>query len=68
MPSLHDGEWWANATSQFNFKRPDGLDASAFNHLLWRGIKGENKPYPARANALQDGEEADHPAAAASRK
>jgi YVTN family beta-propeller protein len=68
MPSLHDGEWWANATRQFNFKRPDGLDASAFNHLLWRGIKGENKPYPARANALQDGQEADHPAVATSRK
>jgi YVTN family beta-propeller protein len=61
-PTLHDGAWWAKETKQFNFRRPDGLDASAFNHLLWRGIKGENKPYPAHANAPRNDEEAAQPA------
>jgi YVTN family beta-propeller protein len=68
MPTLHDGAWWAKSTRQFNFKRPDGLDASAFNHLLWRGIKGESKPYPARANASRDDDEAAKPAIAPSRR
>jgi DNA-binding beta-propeller fold protein YncE len=60
-PTLHDGAWWAKETKQFNFRRPDGLDASAFNHLLWRGIKGEHKPYPAHVNASRDDEEAAQP-------
>ena len=47
LKSLHDGTWWANATRNFNFKRPDDLDSAAFNRLLWRGVIGE-KPYPAR--------------------
>jgi DNA-binding beta-propeller fold protein YncE len=53
MPSLHDGVWWAKATEQFNFKRPDALDAGAFNRLLWRGIKGEDQPYPVRSSVLR---------------
>ena len=48
VPSLHNGAWWAKATKQFNFKRPDALNTAAFNHLLWRGIKGEGVPYPSR--------------------
>jgi DNA-binding beta-propeller fold protein YncE len=51
--SLHDGVWWAKATAQFNFKRPDALDAGAFNRLLWRGIKGEGKAYPGRSGVLR---------------
>ena len=68
MPSLHDGAWWAKSTKQFNFKRPDGLNVSAFNHLLWRGIKGENKPYPTRANAHRDDDDGAQGATAAARK
>jgi hypothetical protein len=41
-----DGAWWADATRQFNCKKPDALDATAFNRVLWRGIKGDDKPYP----------------------
>lgn len=53
---LHDGAWWARETTQFNFHRPDALDSVAFNRLLWRGVKGENKPYPTRSSpaALPD--------------
>jgi YVTN family beta-propeller protein len=57
MPLLHNGAWWAKSTKQFNFKRPDGLDAEAFNRLLWRGIKGETKAYPARIRSYRDDDE-----------
>ena len=46
---LHDGAWWAQQTRQFNFRRPDALDSAAFNGLLWRGVKAEDKPYPSRS-------------------
>jgi DNA-binding beta-propeller fold protein YncE len=58
VPSLHNGAWWAKAAKQFNFKRPDALNAAAFNHLLWPGIKGEGVPYPSRlAKQEEDHEE-----------
>jgi YVTN family beta-propeller protein len=57
-PSLHDGNWWANATKGFNFRGPDSLDAAAFNRLLWRGIMGDNRPYPRH----RMGEEGEHAA------
>jgi len=43
---LHDGAWWANATKGFNFKHPDMVNADLFNRILWRGIMGDDKPYP----------------------
>jgi YVTN family beta-propeller protein len=54
VPLLHDGSWWVSATRQFDFKRPDGLDSAAFNRVLWRGIKGETKPYPVRRAKSDD--------------
>jgi DNA-binding beta-propeller fold protein YncE len=63
VTALHNGAWWANATKQFNFKRPDGLDAAAFNRVLWNGIKGANKLHPLRPNARRDEDDADTPAA-----
>ncbi len=44
-PSLRDGQWWANATKDFDFTVEDKLDADAFNQILWAGIKGD-VPYP----------------------
>jgi hypothetical protein len=44
---LHDGAWWANATKGFNFKGPDLNNADLFNRILWKGIMGDDKPYPA---------------------
>ena len=43
---LHDGAWWAQATKGFNFNHPDLINSDQFNRILWRGILGDNKPYP----------------------
>ena len=43
---LHDGPWWAKATQGFNFKGPDLNNADSFNRILWKGIMGDDKPYP----------------------
>jgi YVTN family beta-propeller protein len=43
---LHDGAWWAQATKGFNFNHPDMVNADLFNRILWRGIMGDDKPYP----------------------
>jgi len=68
MPSLHDGAWWAKATKQYHFSRPDALDAAAFNRLLWLGVKGKNKPYPVRVHAHEVEDEADHDRISGDRK
>jgi YVTN family beta-propeller protein len=46
IKSLHDGQWWAQATKGFNFNHPDMVNADLFNRILWRGIMGDGKPYP----------------------
>ena len=46
VKSLHDGEWWAKATKGFNFKHPDMINSDLFNRVLWKGIMGDDKPYP----------------------
>ena len=46
IPSLHDKQWWAQATKDFYFEVEDKVDADAFNRVLWSGIKGDNVPYP----------------------
>jgi DNA-binding beta-propeller fold protein YncE len=43
---LHDGAWWAQATKGFNFKHPDMVNSDLFNRVLWKGIMGDDKPYP----------------------
>ena len=43
---LHDGAWRANATSGFNFRGPDLNNADLFNRVLWKGIMGDDRPYP----------------------
>ena len=53
LPSLHDGTWWAKATQNFNFRRPDALDSGAFNRILWQGTMGD-KPYPVRRSQKDD--------------
>ena len=44
---LHDGAWWTQATKGFNFSHPDLNNADLFNRILWKGIMGDDKPYPA---------------------
>ena len=46
VKSLHDGKWWAQATKGFNFNHPDMINSDLFNRILWRGIMGDDKPYP----------------------
>jgi YVTN family beta-propeller protein len=43
---LHDGAWWARETKGFNFNHPDLINADLFNRILWKGIMGDDKPYP----------------------
>ncbi len=50
---LHDGQWWAQMTKGFNFSHPDMLDSDKFNRILWRGIMGDEKPYPEPGVLLQ---------------
>jgi YVTN family beta-propeller protein len=38
----HDGAWWAAQTVGFDFSKPDKVDSTAFNRLLWIGIKGDD--------------------------
>jgi DNA-binding beta-propeller fold protein YncE len=40
-------EYWIKATAGQDFTALDELDFAAFNHALWRGLKG-NVPYPSR--------------------
>ena len=40
--------WWAAAMAGQNFDEEDRLDTPAFNHALWRGLKGDAAPYPTR--------------------
>jgi DNA-binding beta-propeller fold protein YncE len=57
IKSLHDGTWWAQATKGFNFKHPDMINSNLFNRILWKGIMGNDKPYPGAANQQANGKE-----------
>jgi YVTN family beta-propeller protein len=37
-PSLHDGIWWARATSGMDFTRPDQVNPKKFNAILREGV------------------------------
>ena len=52
IKSLHDGAWWAQATKGFNFNHPDMINSELFNRILWRGIIGDDKPYPEPGHQL----------------
>ena len=45
MP-LHDASYWDQVTAGQNFGREDALDTAMFNQALWRGVKGDDVPYP----------------------
>lgn len=51
IPSLHDGQWWADKTKDFDYSQEDKVDPDEFNPLLWAGIKGDDVPYPKRSGA-----------------
>jgi hypothetical protein len=59
IKSLHDGTWWAQATKGFNFKHPDMINSDLFNRILWKGIMGDDKPFPGVANQQAKGKAED---------
>lgn len=46
LPSLHNHQWWAQATKGFYFEVEDKVDPEKFNRVIWAGIKGDDVPYP----------------------
>src|SRR5262249_835203 len=42
----HDAAYWAAQTEGFDFSGEDRLDSARFNLVLWKGLKGEDQPYP----------------------
>jgi DNA-binding beta-propeller fold protein YncE len=44
---LHDAAYWEQQTAGMDFTGPDKLDSERFNLILWKGIKGDDAPYPA---------------------
>jgi hypothetical protein len=42
----HDASYWAQQTAGFDFSAEDKLDAEQFNRVLWKGLMGEDRPYP----------------------
>jgi DNA-binding beta-propeller fold protein YncE len=62
---LHDGVWRAKATRGFNFKRPDLNNADLFNRVLWKGIMGDDKPFPGAGDQRADSAQRQISAAAA---
>jgi len=43
------GQPWAGAQG-FDFSAEDKLDSAKFNLVLWRGLMGDDTPYPASRN------------------
>jgi hypothetical protein len=42
----HDAAYWEKAMGGQNFRVEDKLDPERFNKALWRGLMGEETPYP----------------------
>ena len=43
-----DAKWWIAETEGMDFSREDAVNAQAYNRLLWRGLMGDARPYPAK--------------------
>lgn len=46
LPPLRDAAYWAEKMRGLDFAEEDKLDTARFNGALWKGLKGENVPYP----------------------
>jgi hypothetical protein len=42
----HDSAWWEQQTKGMDFSKEDRIPTERFNRILWKGMKGDNKPYP----------------------
>ena len=43
----HDAAYWAAKTKGMDFSVEDKIDSAKFNRIIWRGLVGEDAPYPA---------------------
>lgn len=46
----HDAGYWENQTRGFDFSAEDKLDSAQFNLVLWKGLMGDDQPYPTSRN------------------
>ena len=46
VQSRRSAAWWAQAMAGQDFSQEDRLNTPAYNHALWRGLRGDS-PYPA---------------------
>ncbi|HWZ44610.1 MAG TPA: bifunctional YncE family protein/alkaline phosphatase family protein [Candidatus Saccharimonadales bacterium] len=46
IPPAHNAGYWTEQTAGFDFSSEDRLDSERFNQVLWKGLKGEEEPYP----------------------
>jgi hypothetical protein len=42
----HDAEYWDRETQGLDFSAEDRVNSERFNRILWRGMMGEEQPYP----------------------
>jgi YVTN family beta-propeller protein len=47
----HDASYWEAKTVGFDFSQEDRVDAPTYNLILWKGLVGENVPYPTARDA-----------------
>jgi YVTN family beta-propeller protein len=43
----HDAYYWEEQTQGLDFNGADRIDSARFNQILWKGIMGDDHPYPA---------------------
>ena len=48
----HDAQYWAEKTSGLDFSEQDRVDTERFNLILWKGIMGDDVPYPTERSGL----------------
>ncbi|HEY6350841.1 MAG TPA: hypothetical protein VI636_15680 [Candidatus Angelobacter sp.] len=44
--SKHDAEYWKQQTQGLDFSAQDRVDSERFNLILWKGMMGDDVPYP----------------------
>lgn len=52
--TTHDQNWWAQRTKGYDWSSEDRVPAQEYNHTLWEGMMGGNKPYPGTQGAGKD--------------
>jgi YVTN family beta-propeller protein len=51
LEPAHSGAYWAKVTRGMNFRVEDDFNFSRYDHILWKGLKG-NRPYPKEPTGL----------------